>query len=49
MKILLIIPAYNEEASIKRVYDTINKYNKTAKQKYDVLVMMAATTGLKKY
>ena len=39
MKILLIIPAYNEEASIKRVYDTINKYNKTAKQKYDVLVI----------
>lgn len=39
MKILLIIPAYNEEASIKRVYDTINKYNKTAKQKYDVLII----------
>lgn len=39
MKILLIVPAYNEEASIKKTIDTIVKYNKENKTKYDYLVI----------
>ena len=38
-KILLIIPAYNEEKAIKRVYDGIIDYNKKNKTKYDVIVI----------
>ena len=36
-KILLIIPAYNEEDNILRVYNIINDYNKKAKNKLDVV------------
>lgn len=38
-KILLIIPAYNEEKIIKKTYDKIVKYNKENKTKYDVIVI----------
>lgn len=38
-KILLIIPAYNEENSILNVYNNIQKYNKDNKTKYDVIVI----------
>lgn len=36
-KILLIIPAYNEEANVLRVYNNIVSYNKHAKNKFDVI------------
>ena len=36
-KILLIIPAYNEEANILRVYNNIVSYNKKANNKLDVV------------
>lgn len=36
-KILLIIPAYNEEDNVLRVYNTIMDYNKKAKRKLDVV------------
>ena len=36
-KILLIIPAYNEEANILRVYNNIAYYNKKANNKLDVV------------
>lgn len=36
-KILLIIPAYNEEANVLRVYNNIVSYNKHAKNKLDVI------------
>jgi len=38
-KILLIIPAYNEEDNILRVYNDIKKYNKANKTSYDVIVI----------
>ena len=38
-KILLIIPAYNEEANILKVYKSIVNYNKKYKTKYDVIVI----------
>ena len=38
-KILIVIPAYNEEENIKRVYEGIIKYNKTNKTNYDVIVI----------
>ena len=38
-KILLIIPAYNEEHNILRVYNDIQNYNKKNKTKYDVIVI----------
>lgn len=34
-KVLLIIPAYNEEKNVLKVYNTINEYNKKSKQKLD--------------
>ena len=42
-KVLLIIPAYNEEENIKKVFDTITKYNKKSKIKYDVIVINDAS------
>ena len=36
-KIILIIPAYNEEANILRVYNNIVSYNEKAKNKLDVV------------
>ncbi|MDD6224055.1 MAG: glycosyltransferase family 2 protein [bacterium] len=38
-KILLIIPAYNEEKNIKKVYDSIVDYNKKNKTDYHVIVI----------
>lgn len=38
-KILLIIPAYNEEENIKKVVDEIKIYNKKYKTKYDAIVI----------
>lgn len=38
-KILLIIPAYNEEKAIKKVYNGIIDYNKKNKTNYDVIVI----------
>ena len=38
-KILIIIPAYNEADNIKKTYNSIIKYNKENKTKYDVIVI----------
>ena len=38
-KVLLIIPAYNEEENIANVYKSITNYNKKNKIKYDVIVI----------
>ena len=38
-KILLIIPAYNEEENILNTYNTIMDYNKKNKTNYDVIVI----------
>ena len=43
-KILLIIPAYNEEESIKRVYNEIVSYNKKNNTNYDVIVINDGST-----
>ena len=34
-KILLIIPAYNEEENVLKVYNTIKNYNEKNEQKLD--------------
>lgn len=38
-KVLIIIPAYNEEASIFKTYQSIIKYNKKNTFKYDIVVI----------
>ena len=38
-KVLLIIPAYNEEENILKTYNTILNYNKKYKTNYDVIVI----------
>lgn len=38
-KVLLIIPAYNEEENILNTYQSIKNYNKKNKTKYDVIVI----------
>lgn len=38
-KILLIIPAYNEQGNILNTYNNVIKYNKKNKEKYDVIVI----------
>lgn len=38
-KVILVIPAYNEEGSILKTYKTIEKYNKKEKDKIDVIVI----------
>lgn len=38
-KILLIIPAYNEEKNILNTYESITKYNAKFHSKYDVIVI----------
>lgn len=43
-KILLIIPAYNEEANILKTYQTIQQYNKENKKDYDVIVINDGST-----
>ena len=39
MKILIIIPAYNEEENILNTYNSIKEYNKKNKTNYDVIVI----------
>lgn len=43
-KVLLVIPAYNEEKNILNVFNVIKKYNKEHKQKYDVIVINDGST-----
>lgn len=43
-KILMIIPAYNEEKNILRTYNEIKKYNEKNKTKYDVIVVNDGST-----
>lgn len=43
-KVLLIIPAYNEEDNILKVYQTIQEYNKKEKTSYDVIIINDGST-----
>lgn len=43
-KVLLIIPAYNEEDNILNTYQSIINYNKKNKTKYDVIVINDGST-----
>jgi len=43
-KILLIIPAYNEEENILNTYNSIIEYNKKNKTNYDVIVINDGST-----
>lgn len=43
-KILLIMPAYNEEANILKTYKTVVNYCKRKKLKYDVIVINDGST-----
>ena len=43
-KVLIIIPAYNEEKSILNTIREIDKYNKHNKQKYDYIVINDGST-----
>lgn len=43
-KILIIIPAYNEEKSILRVYNGIINYNKEKNTSYDVIIINDGST-----
>ncbi len=44
LKVLLIIPAYNEEKNILKTYQSIVNYNKKANLKYDVIVINDGST-----
>ena len=39
MKVLLIIPAYNEEENILKTYKSIMDYNEESKTNYEVIVI----------
>lgn len=43
-KIILIIPAYNEEENILKTYNTIIEYNKKNKTNYDIIVINDGST-----
>lgn len=43
-KILLIIPAYNEEKNILNAFNAVKKYNNENKTKYDVIVINDGST-----
>lgn len=44
MNILLIIPAYNEEKNVLKVYDKIKEYNNANKQKLDYIIINDGST-----
>ena len=44
IKILLIIPAYNEQANIYNTYKSICDFNETANMKYDAIVINDGST-----
>lgn len=44
MKILLIVPCYNEESNLKRVFDSIYAYNSSNGQRYDMLFINDGST-----
>lgn len=44
IKVLLIIPAYNEEENILKTYQTIVDYNKRNKTSYDIVVINDGST-----
>ena len=49
-KILIIIPAYNEEENILKTYTKIKEYNKKYKTNYDMIVINdGSTDNTKKY
>ena len=43
-KVLLIIPAFNEEKNILNVFNVVKNYNKTHSLKYDVIVINDGST-----
>ena len=43
-KVILVIPAYNEESNILTTYNSILGYNKQNKEKYDVIVINDGST-----
>ena len=43
-KILLIIPAYNDQDNILKTYNTVINYNKKNKENYDVIVINDGST-----
>lgn len=43
-KVVLVIPAYNEQSNILNAYNSIKKYNSKAKEKYDVIVINDGST-----
>lgn len=45
-RILIIIPAYNEQDNILKTYGSIVEYNKKSSQKYDVIVINDGSTDL---
>ena len=47
-KVLLIIPAYNEEENILKTYNTIINYNKKNKTNYDIIVINDGSTDMTK-
>ena len=44
MKVLLIVPSYNEEENILDNYKKILEYNKNKKEKYDVIIINDGST-----
>ena len=43
-KIILVIPAYNEQENILKTYSTIIEYNKRFHTSYDVIVINDGST-----
>ena len=47
-RVLLIIPAYNEEENILKTYESIIQYNKSNEMQYDVIVINDCSTDMTK-